>query len=335
MITTPPALSIRSLDATSPAEIETFWRVRNAAHHADRPHAVLEGLGALRELIDRPTPYHERIWLIALLDGEIVGIVELELPLADNVHSAAIDVAVAVDARRSGVASALHAAAVARAHAAGRSVLVGEVSAPNLAGSAAMAFAAAMGYQRVHLEHHLVLDLPAPSDALAALGEVDAEYEIISWADACPPEWRPAYLAMRNQMNADVPRGDADVEPVLLTDQRLASSEQLLAASYRILVAAARHRATGAFAGYSVVFLPHEDVELAWQDATLVMPEHRGHRIGLALKRANLERIAAQHPSRRVAHTWTDPDNTAMYRTNKRVGFQRAEVTCEMEQKIS
>ena len=85
--------------------------------------------------------------------------------------------------------------------------------------------------------------------------------------------------------------------------------------------------------GYSKVVLPMGG-DFAWQDDTLVMPEHRGHRLGLRLKTATLERITAEHPERRVIHTWTDPGNTAMYRTNERFGFRPVETLLEMQRKL-
>ncbi|MCQ8780529.1 GNAT family N-acetyltransferase, partial [Escherichia coli] len=61
----------------------------------------------------------------------------------------------------------------------------------------------------------------------------------------------------------------------------------------------------------------------ALQDDTLVMPEHRGHGLGLALKTATMAVLRREHPDRTVLHTWTDPDNVAMQRTNERFGFRR------------
>jgi len=39
------------------------------------------------------------------------------------------------------------------------------------------------------------------------------------------------------------------------------------------------------------------------------------------------------HPERRSLHTWTDPDNHAMYRTNSDFGFVAAERMYEMQRK--
>ena len=96
-------------------------------------------------------------------------------------------------------------------------------------------FAAAVGAVEKHREDHLLLDLPVPT------APVDPAYDVVTWRGRCPDEHREAYLAMRNQMNADVPVGELDLEPTVLDDARLASSEERLMRSYDVRVAAARH----------------------------------------------------------------------------------------------
>jgi GNAT superfamily N-acetyltransferase len=136
---------------------------------------------------------------------------------------------------------------------------------------------------------------------------------------------------MRNQMNADVPTGDLDLEVEVLDDARLAASEERLMRAYDVRVAAARRRSDGVFGGYSLLFVPH-GTDHGWQDDTLVMPEHRGHRLGAALKSANYAALPA-HVTQ--VHTWTAPDNTAMHHTNTALGFRVVERMYEMEAPIA
>ena len=99
---------------------------------------------------------------------------------------------------------------------------------------------------------------------------------------------------------------------------------------YDQVVAAARRSTDGAIGGYSLVFVPHGEAE-ALQDDTLVMPEHRGQRLGLALKRATLAVLAREHPGLTAIHTWTSVDNTPMQRTNLGFGYHRVERMHEMQ----
>ena len=66
----------------------------------------------------------------------------------------------------------------------------------------------------------------------------------------------------------------------------------------------------------------------AWQDDTLVMPDHRGHRLGAALKAVNYADLPGDV---RVVHTWTAPSNAAMHHTNTALGFRVVEHMHEME----
>ena len=152
-------------------------------------------------------------------------------------------------------------------------------------------FAAAMGTVDKHREDHLVADLPV------ATSPVDPAYDVVTWRGRCPDEHRAAYLAMRNQMNADVPTGELDLEPEVLDDARLAMSEERLMRAYDVRVAAARRRADGTFGGYSLLFVPH-GTDYGWQDDTLVMPEHRGHRLGGRAQDRQLRRPARRRPAR-------------------------------------
>jgi GNAT superfamily N-acetyltransferase len=198
------------------------------------------------------------------------------------------------------------------------------VSVAPVDGGPGLVFAAAMGAVEKHREDHLILDLPLDP---AVSAEVDPAYDVVTWRGRCPDEHREAYLAMRNQMNADVPTGDLDLEATVMDDARLASSEERLMRSYDVRVAAARRRADGVFGGYSLLFVPH-GADYGWQDDTLVMPDHRGHRLGAALKAHNYADLPGDV---RVVHTWTDPDNTAMHHTNTALGFRVVERMAEVE----
>jgi GNAT superfamily N-acetyltransferase len=113
----------------------------------------------------------------------------------------------------------------------------------------------------------------------------------------------------------------------VVDDARLASSEDRLSRAYDVRVAAARRREDGVFGGYSMLLVPH-GADHGWQDDTLVMPEHRGHRLGAALKSANYAGLPDRICS---VHTWSAPTNTAMHHTNTALGFRVVEHMYEVE----
>ncbi|GAA5118349.1 GNAT family N-acetyltransferase [Alloalcanivorax gelatiniphagus] len=319
------SVEIEQLDPTDPAARAAWHAVMEQAVRADRPRALTTTLAAFEVVATSPSAHVARTWLQAVEGGTVVGVAELELPLSENTDVAWAELQVLADHRRRGTGRALWQALVERAAAAGRTRIGGEVTVDVDVAGPAHAFATAMGAVEKHHEHHLLADLPVTAVP------VHPAYDVVTWQGRCPDEHRAAYLEMRNQMNADVPTGELDLEPEVLDDARLATSEERLMRAYDVRVAAARRRSDGTFGGYSLLFAPH-GTDYGWQDDTLVMPDHRGHRLGAALKSANYADLPA-HVT--VVHTWTAPDNTAMHRTNTAMGFRVVEHMYEMEAGIA
>ena len=67
-------------------------------------------------------------------------------------------------------------------------------------------------------------------DALTA--ESLDEYDVVTWAKTCPPEYAEAYCAMHTQMANDVPIGEMDYTPVVYDETRLRSQEARMALGY-------------------------------------------------------------------------------------------------------
>jgi len=328
-------MEIVELDVSDEAALRAWYDVERAAVDHDRPDAVTRTYDALANSWRNPSDYRRPLPIVAVVDGVIRGIADLAISLQDNTHLADLEISVHPDFRRRGIGRALHDVAERRRRELGRTSACGEVYLPAGAETSAGAgFAEAMGYRSVHVEDHLTLALPVAEDPLAGLrGRAAARgYEIITWRNRCPDELVSAYCEMRTRMSSDVPMGDLDYDPVTYTEERLRVGEERTARSYDSVVAAARRGSDGLFGGYSLVFLAHGS-DQAIQDDTLVMPDHRGHRLGTALKLATLDVLLRDHPQRRTLHTWTDPDNHAMYRTNTDFGFVAAERMHEMQRK--
>ena len=313
-------IRIAEVDPHDEPALRAFWEVEQAAHRADREHPVLRTWSNLQGLRD-PSPYYRHL-LLAARDGDrTVGVADLGLSVSDNPDVGELEISVHPDRRREGIGRLLWDDALARLRADGRTTIVSEVFVPHGADSSpAYSFATAMGMTAALGEDHLVLDLPVDApDEQPADG-----YSIVTWGAVCPPEHVAAYVGMRNQMEQDVPRGDLVMAPVVFDEERLRVSQERTARHYHAIVAAARRTSDGAFGGYSLLYVPYDD-DLALQDDTLVMPEHRGRGLGRAMKLATLQILQREHPDRVAIHTWTAADNTAMQRTNLAFGFRPVE----------
>ncbi len=127
-------------------------------------------------------------------------------------------------------------------------------------------------------------------------------------------------------------RARSTSEPVVVDEERLRVGEERIARSYYGITAAARRRADGEFAGYSQLYLPH-GADYVIQDDTLVMPEHRGHRLGTLLKLATLGIVQREHHDLVAIHTDTAVDNYAMQVTNRDFGYRPVERLHEMQRR--
>ena len=88
------------------------------------------------------------------------------------------------------------------------------------------------------------------------------------------------------------------------------------------VVAMARHRATGAWAGYSTCLIHRSRPDRGSVGMTLVEPSHRGNRLGIALKLRLHRALRSRFPDVTVIETGNAVQNGPMLRVNRLVGFK-------------
>lgn len=321
-------MNIIEFDRHDPLARTRWFEIEETVLRHDQPYGWARSFASFEASVSNPpSEYHLPVRLAAVGDsGDWLGTVETGLALQENTHLAEMEVLVRPTSRRRGVGTALFRAGEGICGAQNRTSIEGEVHVPAGASpenTAGHAFSRALGFVSVHEEDHLILDLPVPEERIARLQALDvsgAAYDVLTWGGRCPDEYVEAYCAMRTQMSKDVPLGDSDWLPVGFDEARLRTSEERLSAGWIPVIAAARRRGDGEMGGYSMTLLPIGG-DQAMQDDTLVMPGHRGHRLGTRLKLATLAIVAARHSERRSLHTWTDPQNHAMQRTNADFGY--------------
>ncbi len=88
-----------------------------------------------------------------------------------------------------------------------------------------------------------------------------------------------------------------------------------------LLTAVAEHVPTGTLAGFTQLGAPADLTRPVTQEDTLVLREHRGHRLGMLLKVANLQFLEQVAPGHPCVLTWNAEENRAMLDVNEAVGF--------------
>jgi GNAT superfamily N-acetyltransferase len=264
--------------------------------------------------------------------GPIAGVALVDAPLRDNRHSAeAVSVMVLPEQRRHGVGRALvdHMARSLRAD--GRSVLNSIVDLPLGAGEShpSVGFARATGFEPTLGGNKRVLTVPlAPKRAdeirvLASTTRGADRYRVFTFRSPWPTEYTEDHCELARRMSTDEPAGDSDHEEEVWDAQRIEESDALFAAQRsEKLVAVAQHKESGHLVAFTELLLSPDRPGEAWQMATLVHPDHRGHRLGLTVKLANLEFLAAEAPSIRQVVTGNASVNGPMIAINEMLGFQ-------------
>jgi GNAT superfamily N-acetyltransferase len=255
-------------------------------------------------------------------DGDrAVAEATVDLPWRDNTDSAAVRVRVHPDARRRGLGRALWQRAVDVAGEQGRT----RVQAGAWQGGPGVAVLDHWGLTRTGVGVIRRIDVHGTPrstwDRLydEALGVADG-YELVRQVGSTPADRVEALVALHDAIN-DAPSPDPGDEPDAWDAQRLADYEGAMAGRrqtlYRVL---ARHRATGAWAGQSMLCVNEFSPAEAFQEDTSVVRAHRGHRLGLLMKAAMLRWVGDERPEVGSIDTWNAASNHHMIAINERLG---------------
>ncbi len=268
-------------------------------------------------------------------DGPILGVGMMELPLRDNVGSAEVTVAVHPAQRRRGAGTAIVDAMAERGRADGRRSLNAIVDVPVALASdhASLSFAPKVGFEAMLTGNIRHLAVPLDAGRLAELrAEVSrardaAAYRVLTFEAPWPAGYIEDQCALFRCMSTDEPHGDEGHEEEIWDAARIRQDDDLLVAREAWqLCAVAQHIPSGHLVAFSELLLAHDTPGEAWQMATLVHPEHRGHRLGLAVKIANLDFLADQAPEVRLIATGNAGTNAPMIAVNDMLGFEVAGV---------
>jgi len=319
---------------------------------ADPPAALVASLAEQRHAV--------RTLLVAVRDdagaagppdpAHVLGYAWISMPRTDNHHLAEVEVVVRPAARHQGVGSALWHAAEERIRAAGRTAVttwsshaaeaadgtdavvprtgVGRIPAYDDAAR----FARSHGFTLEQGERQSTLHLPvepARVDAWRAEAEAVAgqDYRLVQWSDRAPEKWLESLAELQRRMSVDVPTGGLDFREEAWDAARIRDmEEEMTRADQRYALSAAEHVPSGELVAFTYVVLPRSLPEVVYQYNTLVHGEHRGRRLGLLVKAANLQLLARTQPSARRLHTWNAGENRHMLAINERMGFVQASV---------
>lgn len=332
-----------SLDAPGAEDFLASVDVRNAVRVHD---AGTEDVAASAELLlpGWLDPHEPKILLVARVDGRIVARGVCERRVTET-ETAWLIAEVHPEYRGRGIGRALSLALEKAARAEGRTKLIVYAPSPEPAagdervdaptgfgsvpaGNPEVRLLRDLGYTLEQVERGSRLQLPVDPELLSAAtararaSAPEAEYRLHSWVDRTPPQWREGIVHLLTRMSTDAPSAGLEEPEDEWTIERLLADEESNAGVRIALTTAVEHVPSGALVGFTEIAVPTEQDRAPWQEDTLVLREHRGHRLGLLLKAENLRLLQDHHPERRSITTYNAEENRHMLDVNEALGFR-------------
>ncbi|MEU3454021.1 GNAT family N-acetyltransferase [Micromonospora sp. NPDC006766] len=326
------AISVIPLNPDDHATLDAAYQTAVAAQAVDEPDLPPLCLRRFEASLRHPMPGIDTRCSVAWLDGVPAGWIRLYLHTLDNTETAGVELVVHPAYRRRGVGRALHEHALRSLREYGGKRMVGSTVTP-LPGEEGRempgaAFAAAVGAQPalVDVRRRLdvtALDRPRLATLLAEASAAAVGYRTVRWGDNTPQEYVADVAYLEGRMVVDAPLGDLQWEQEQVDAARIRGQERALdARGVRRYSTGAVHEASGRLVGWSMLSLAANTTSHAWQQTTIVDPDHRGHRLGLLTKIENLDHVRAHEPELRTIDTYNAAENAYMIAINERLGFR-------------
>lgn len=330
---------VRVIDGTDEKVTAQLWEVCHAADTAQRPFDLFWPWQSARISWADADRVDMRRILLGAYDGVTVcGAAEVYLPLLDNTHMLYGGFYVHPDHQRRGAGRALVETASRLARDQGRTTIVVEAYALPGEDSTGLMFGRALGFAEAIEEGMKVVDLPATEHLWAGLEQAAAprhtDYRIVTVLDVLPDELVDGYCRINEVFNDEAPMGDLDVEPEKWDVERVRDREARNARAGQHVFTALALAPDGAVVGATEVVLSQNAPTHAMQSGTLVLSEHRGHRLGIAMKIANQRAIRDRFPECVRIFTGNAGVNAAMNAVNERLGFRFVERCVELQKTL-
>lgn len=326
-------VDIAPISSANYAEARECLTIINRAREVDLPGFPPLPERSFRVGLDHPWPGNLVEQYLVRLDGKPAGRIEISLPQLDNVDNVFADILTDPDLRRHGVGTAMVQFVLDRARELGRLRVAAHSPAP-LPGSglpinpAISALAAHFGFKPVLPEVRRVLDLDTVDnealDRMLAEAWAKADgYRLVQWSGPAPDELIDDIAYLDGRLVSDAPMGDLTIEAENVDAARIRLAEEaVLARGRRNYDTGLIHNESGRLVCWTLI-AAEEGVDWhAWQQITIVDPDHRGHRLGTIAKIENLRYFTAAEPTVRQIGTFNAAANTYMIAINEAMGFR-------------
>lgn len=329
-----------SVDAADAGDFLEMVRVRNAIYREISGHD--DHRFSAEELLPhyQPSEYETRLAWVIVAEGDIIGRIGLDLPHEEDSKVAYWLIELLHDNWGRGIGSAAYELVERTAREHGRTVLQswaehpaaeGERLAPptgfgDIPRDHVARFFLRHGYALEQVERNSAFDLTGSFDEvarlLAAAQEAAEGYRVVQWFAPTPEEFVPGYAWMKSRMSTDAPAADLEFDEEAWDAARIAEhDERYTSAGRTLLVTAAQHIGTGELCAFNELVIGKDRTEATHQEDTLVLKEHRGHKLGTLVKCAGLLAWRDVAPDSHRVITYNAEENRPMLDINEAIGF--------------
>lgn len=160
--------------------------------------------------------------------------------------------------------------------------------------------------------------------AEAALADVAADaYDVQVVLGPPPPAWHGDLAVLMERISMDAPHGSRDPRVESWDAAKVAACwETAIETGHEPVVGAVWHRATRTIVGWTEISRHRSFPTLLAQGDTIVLPAHRGHRLGLRVKTATTRAAMAAFPDSEAVETNNALSNAPMIAVNRILGYQ-------------
>ncbi|GAA2169233.1 GNAT family N-acetyltransferase [Pedococcus bigeumensis] len=343
----PPALRdamqgvvVRPLDIDDDAEVAAAHEATDASKKHQRPWGKTWSLREMTVMLRTESTVERLEPIVGLVDGRVAGMVLLWFPLLDNTQFTWAELDVDPRLRGRGVGSALLERVIERTRADGRRTVLIETNVPDDAreGHPHARFAERHGFTYANTEIRRILDVPLDPERLSALAADAAEhhegYRIEFHRAPLPDELQASYCECWNQLAVDAPTGEIDFEEEALSPETYREELGRLQAQGRTMLHTVAIDPSGEVVAYNDLVVSADDPDEVMQWGTLVRKDHRGHRLGMAVKVRGLQGLAEVAPETKRVQTCNAEQNAHMVGVNVELGFRRVEAVLSYQRHV-
>jgi RimJ/RimL family protein N-acetyltransferase len=183
------------------------------------------------------------------------------------------------------------------------------------------------------------LVLPVDDGLLGGLAEdaagSHAAYTLRSWSGPVPDDLLQGWAEITSTLATEAPTGELELEPEAVSTDAVREREVTIERQGRTKYNTVALSGTGEVVAYTDLATTVHEPGRAYQWGTLVHRAHRGHRLGVAVKVANLRLLQRERPDITRLTTYNAEVNRHMIEVNEAIGFRPVARLGDFQKKLA